>query len=119
MGQYFLVVRRLTLVLQDMDMVCMERLPDQLPGCPESGLQGFLADALNFSPGPLLPGGTFGGSLGVSPLRRLQVSAPFHLAHCHPVTGPPYARFHHLFVQLFGDGVSSNRRDLKGSRMNC
>ncbi len=63
-----------------MDMVCMERLPDQVPA--ESGLQGFLADALTFSPGPLLPGGTFTGSLGISPLRRLQVS---HLFPPNPV----------------------------------
>jgi hypothetical protein len=57
----------------------MEQLPDNLPeNLPESGLHGFLTDALNsFSPTPLLPGCTFGGSLGGSlvgsPLRRLHV----------------------------------------------
>lgn len=66
------------------EMMCDEQLPERLMESNEAALQGFLADALNFSPPrPLLPGispfgkgalgGTFGagGSLAGSPLMRL------------------------------------------------
>ncbi len=64
------------------EMICNERLPEQLPEPNEAALENFLADALAFSPprplpgtapsffggGSFLDGGGDGGSLAVSPL---------------------------------------------------
>ncbi|CAL8467392.1 g6929 [Coccomyxa elongata] len=66
----------------EQEMICNERLPEQLPEPNEAALENFLADALAFSPprplsgtapsffggGSFLDGGGDGGSLAVSPL---------------------------------------------------